>query len=105
MAQNNYPETMYKCFVINAPMSFSIIWTIVKGFLNPRTKKKITILGSKYKKKLLEYVDKDQLPEQYGGTCTKPISNCGPWEEQINRSFEERKLFFDELGDHGIPEE
>lgn len=59
IAQENYPETLKKVIVINAPMSFSIIWTFIKTFMNKRTVEKFEILGSKYKKVLLEYVDAD----------------------------------------------
>ena len=45
--------------IVNAPWVFTGIWAIVKGFLDEKTRKKISLVGGSYKKKLLEYVDED----------------------------------------------
>ena len=65
-----FPETMSKMFIINCPMFFSASWRLIKGWLDPRTTSKIEVISSKdmAKKKLLELVDEDQLPSDYGGT-------------------------------------
>lgn len=44
-------------FIINAPMLFSGIWSMIKIWLDDKTKAKITIIGSAYKDELLKYVD------------------------------------------------
>ena len=41
IASNNYPENMGATFVVNAPFVFSACWSIVKGFLDERTRNKI----------------------------------------------------------------
>jgi|JI6StandDraft_1071083.scaffolds.fasta_scaffold532639_1 hypothetical protein len=43
-------------FIINAPFLFTGIWAIVKVWIDEKTKEKIKILGTSYKKELLEYV-------------------------------------------------
>jgi len=63
----NFPEHLYKMFIINAPVIFSMGWGIIKTFLPERSIKKISILGSDYRDALLEVIDEDQLPVQYGG--------------------------------------
>lgn len=40
-AQDFYPETMGNTFIVNAPMSFRAIWTIIKGFMDEKTRTKI----------------------------------------------------------------
>jgi CRAL/TRIO domain len=57
-------------FIINCPMFFSASWRLIKGWLDPRTASKIEVISSKdqAKKKLLELIDVDQLPSDYGGT-------------------------------------
>lgn len=45
-------------FIINAPMLFSGIWSMIKIWLDEKTKAKITIIGSGYKEELLKYVNK-----------------------------------------------
>jgi CRAL/TRIO domain len=51
-------------------MFFSASWRLIKGWLDPRTASKIEVISSKdqAKKKLLELIDVDQLPSDYGGT-------------------------------------
>jgi hypothetical protein len=72
-------------FVINAPFVFSACWSIVKGFLDERTRNKIQIMGGSYLKPLLEVVDAANLPKFLGGECTCEAhggcqkSNAGPW--------------------------
>ena len=57
VAQDYYPETMGQCFVVNAPMVFSALYAIIKGFLDERTRSKVRILGSNYLPVLLEHID------------------------------------------------
>jgi hypothetical protein len=45
IAQDNYPEIMGKLFIINAPTLFSMLWSVVKGFLDEKTAAKIQICG------------------------------------------------------------
>lgn len=65
-----FPETMSNMFIINCPRFFSASWRLIKGWLDPRTASKIEVISSKdtARKKLLELIDEDQLPSDYGGT-------------------------------------
>ncbi|CAG8514613.1 1368_t:CDS:1 [Paraglomus brasilianum] len=85
IGQNYYPERMGKFFIINAPMLFSSVWSLVKPMLDEVTAAKIVILGSKYEKVLLEYIDADSLPTKFGGRCNCVngchMSDAGPWNE------------------------
>lgn len=67
-------------FIVNTPLLFSGIWTIIKPWLE-KTKSKIDMLGSGYQKKLLEYVDAENLPQFLGGTTPDELllKNIGPW--------------------------
>jgi hypothetical protein len=64
-----FPETMCKMFIINGPRFFGATWRIIKGWLDPRTANKIEVISDpkSWKKKLLEHVDEDVLPVDYGG--------------------------------------
>jgi len=82
ISQNYYPEILGNLFVINTGMTFKILWTAVKPFMDEKTKNKITPLGSDYKKKLLEYIDEENLPEILGGKSKYDphgYINEGPW--------------------------
>lgn len=64
-----FPETLNKMYIINSPRFFSATWTMIKGWLDPRTSSKVEVLSSRktWEKSLLEYIDVDQLPSDYGG--------------------------------------
>ncbi|EMD31744.1 hypothetical protein CERSUDRAFT_119316 [Gelatoporia subvermispora B] len=81
--QDRYPETMGKCYIINAPWGFSAVWTIIKPWLDEVTISKIDILGSGWEGKLLTQIPVENLPKQFGGTCQCSggcsLSDVGPW--------------------------
>lgn len=58
-ANDYYPETLHKCFVVNAPFVMPMIWGVVKSFLDEKTARKVTIIGSNYLKTLTEEIDPD----------------------------------------------
>ena len=45
------------------------LWAMVRPWLDPVTKEKFFVLGGSYQSALLEKIDPDQLPVEYGGTC------------------------------------
>ncbi|CAK5275918.1 unnamed protein product [Mycena citricolor] len=83
IGQNRYPESMGKFYIINAPWAFSAVWSIIKPWLDEVTVKKIDIIGSSYKDKLLAQIPAENLPKQFGGKCDCPggcsLSDAGPW--------------------------
>ena len=79
---------MGNVFVCNAPMLFSGIWAVVKGFMDEKTRAKIKIIGSNYMPTLTEYIDIQNIPEFMGGQCKCEHveggcinSNIGPWND------------------------
>jgi len=83
IGQDRYPECMGKFYIINAPWAFSAVWAIIKPWLDEVTVKKIDIIGSGYKDKLLEQILPENLPSIFGGTCSCEggcsMSDAGPW--------------------------
>jgi hypothetical protein len=86
IGQDYYPEMLGKMTIINVGMFFRAIWTMVKGFIDPKTQSKINLLKSSYKDELLKLIDEDKLPQFLGGTCTCDRflygclgSDIGPW--------------------------
>jgi len=66
-----FPETMSKMIVVNVPRFFALTWRIIKGWIDPRTAGKVDLISSRSQgeKRLLELVDVDQLPSDYGGNA------------------------------------
>jgi hypothetical protein len=54
-----YPEIMGKLVIVNAPFFFTGVFTIIKGWLDEKTRRKISLLGTNYMKLLLEYCNED----------------------------------------------
>ncbi|XP_015696527.2 phosphatidylinositol/phosphatidylcholine transfer protein SFH6-like [Oryza brachyantha] len=83
-----YPETLHQMYVVNAGSGFKLIWNSMKGFLDPKTSSKIHVLGTNYQSKLLEVIDKSELPEFLGGSCVCSEVGClgsnkGPWNDHV----------------------
>jgi len=67
-----YPETAGICFIINAPRVFSMVWSIVRRWVDERTQSKIQILsgdGVKEMKAVLGEECVRNLPKEIGGEC------------------------------------
>lgn len=90
--------TIHHCrmFIINAPFLFSGVWMMIKPWLDEKTAKKIKIIGSGYKKELLEFIDAENLPDFLdGGQCKCAGNggdclswNIGPWNPQGKELFD-----------------
>ncbi|TYI27899.1 hypothetical protein ES332_A05G207400v1 [Gossypium tomentosum] len=84
---DNYPETLYRMFFINAGPGFKMGLKAVKSFLDSKTASKINVLGSNYQTKLLEIIEASELPQFLGGSCICSDqggcmrSDKGPWKD------------------------
>lgn len=56
VAQAYYPETLYKMMIINTSFMFSMLWSMLKGFLDKKTSQKVIMQGSDFLEELLQYV-------------------------------------------------
>jgi hypothetical protein len=71
---DHYPERLGACIIINAPSMLSMAWRVIVTFMDEVTKKKVKILSSQaeWLPVLLEVMDEDQIPIQFGGTHPDP---------------------------------
>eukprot|EP00887_Chlorella_sp_A99_P007107 scaffold2.g7107.t1 len=80
--QDNYPETLGKTVIINAPALFKMVWAVVKPMLDVRTQAKIEVAPTDYMKVLQKWIDIDCIPEYLGGTSKGSlIDDVGPWKD------------------------
>ena len=80
--QDNYPETLGKTLIINAPTVFRAIWAVVKPMLDPRTQAKIQVCAADYMPELTRWVDPENIPSYLGGKSNGSlIDDVGPWNE------------------------
>ena len=86
LTQDNYPESLYQSYIINAPTIFTIIWSVIKIFLDAKTRNKVHIMG--HGKHIFEHLAKKLGP------------NCLVTAEMVQSKFKdigiaERKLGFE----------
>ena len=86
IGQNYYPEMLGNMYILNAGFFFSAIWAIAKAFIDEKTAKKVSVLGTDYLTELKKHIDMDNLPKSLGGNCecTNITGGClyadiGPW--------------------------
>ena len=83
ISSDNFPESLHKMFIVNAPKIFRVVWAVVRTFLDKRTRDKIAILGGRdeYLPHLLEEIDAQNLPTFLGGQDDSIdfINEQGPW--------------------------
>jgi len=95
ISQDYFPETMGQLAIVNAPASFTFIWSIIKPWLSKETVDKVDILGSNYRDVLLDLIDEENLPASLGGGCECEegceYSFAGPWKENPQERRERRK--------------
>lgn len=65
--QNNYRARLYKGYILNAPWTFSVVWTVVKGLIEETTAMKISITSSATEANMKNHISPEQLEEKYGG--------------------------------------
>lgn len=69
-----YPERAGKIFVVNAPGTFHLAWKLVSPLCSKRTLDKISIIGAHERERMVAEltaaIAPEQLPVQYGGTCS-----------------------------------
>lgn len=82
-----YPETMDKLFIINAPYFFGFMWDMVCPFIDSNTYEKIRILGvaSEYVPILHQYIGEENLPVNYGGVLPALTADVHPYAETIKK--------------------
>ena len=101
--QNFYPCISGKQYIINTPMVFNIVWSIVKMFLHPDTLAKIEISSSANKKKLIEEIGEELLFVELGGKSNGSLrDNVGPWKQELDRSYKDKHIY---MSDHSCFEQ
>lgn len=104
IGQNYYPEMLGNMYIINAGFFFSAVWSIVKSFIDEKTAKKITVLGSDYLTELKKHINMDNFPKILGGNCTCSTiqggclyADIGPWNPEGGLELRFSKELFDKV--------
>ncbi|CAM9910356.1 unnamed protein product, partial [Phaeothamnion confervicola] len=69
VSQDNYPEMMEACYMVNVPWVFFALWKGMKPLMSANTVRKVHVLGYQYMAVLTMAVPLDRLPVRVGGCC------------------------------------
>lgn len=66
-----FAETLHKFIIINAPSAFSLLWSVIKSWIDARTASKVEIYSyrNQWEPRLLDLIDTNELPSDYGGSA------------------------------------
>lgn len=65
--QNNFRGRMYRTYILNAPWTFSTVWSVIKAFMEESTASKIIITSNKTDPAMESHINPAQFEEKYGG--------------------------------------
>ncbi|ELK34697.1 SEC14-like protein 5 [Myotis davidii] len=78
VVEDHYPETLGRLLIVRAPRVFPVLWTLISPFINENTRQKFLIYsGSNYPGGLVDYLDKDVIPDFLGGECLCNVPEGG----------------------------
>jgi len=63
-----YPDTMERVYFVRPPLSFRVFMKVFKLWVDSETAKKFIVVPSGYESMLLEKIDAEKLPKEFGGT-------------------------------------
>lgn len=91
MDQSHYPERLGVIIVVNAPRLISLVWNVVRTYLDPVTRDKIHIHASEteWRPIIDKLIDRDNLVDTLGGNA--------PVEFPTGQPIELQNVFLDEL--------
>ena len=64
-----FPEILNRMYMLNVPTTFSIIWAVLKAFMEPRTIRKVGFFSrlTKAKEDMVQFIDEEEIIADYGG--------------------------------------
>lgn len=87
VASDNYPESIYKTYLVNTPFVFRGVWSVISKWIDENTVRKFSLLGGEkdYMPKLLQLLDKEDIPAFLGGSDTTCnfVEESGPWSDAM----------------------
>ena len=63
-----------------SPWIFQPIWAMIRPWIDPVTRQKFHVLGSRFADRLAQDLGAENLPAEYGGTADYTMPNTHPYE-------------------------
>jgi len=75
---NQYKQRPRAIFIVNAPTTFSTVYTVLSQLIDSSVTAKIKIVSENTSDELKELIHADQLEEKYGGSAPNKTGNYWP---------------------------
>ncbi|XP_021468759.1 alpha-tocopherol transfer protein [Oncorhynchus mykiss] len=85
---DSFPLKVRGIHLINEPIFFRPVFTMIRPFLTDKIKQRIHMHGSNFKETLSGFFSKDILPQEYGGSGPSMEEVCQEWTSHILQSEE-----------------
>lgn len=64
---NNFRSRLYVMYVVQAPNTINFMWSMIKGFLEETTQRKIQIIKQIIPENLFKHTNREQIEKKFGG--------------------------------------
>jgi len=96
IAQEMYPESLYRMYLINTGWFFRACWAVISLFVDAQTQKKIQMVGTGWIKTLeKDGISRDQIPKSWGGDGTEDVlqGRCAKFGDTLGHQPSTADLF------------
>ncbi|XP_066518477.1 alpha-tocopherol transfer protein [Hoplias malabaricus] len=95
---DSFPLKVRGIHLINEPIFFRPVFTMIRPFLPDKIKQRIHFHGSSYMMSLFEHFPKEIFPPEYGGTGPSLVQVCEEWTDFIMKSEDYLQTLSADLG-------
>ena len=79
----NFPEFLYRTYLVNVPYGARAVWAAISGMIPQRVRAKVRVLGAMRGDNLTKIATimggMDNVPDFLGGNCKRRLDECPPW--------------------------
>ena len=77
-----YPGGMGRMYIVNTPWIFKACWVLAKGWIDEKTRSRISVCDENHIDVLTKIIDIKYIPKWAGGlNDNELIDDIGPWNE------------------------
>jgi len=79
----NFPEFLYRTYLVNVPYGARAVWAAFSGMIPQRVRAKVRVMGAMSGNNLAKIATimggLDNVPDFLGGKCKRRLDECPPW--------------------------
>jgi len=84
IAEERYPDTLHKLFIVNAGAAFFTAWAVLRPMLSAGTQQRVVVLRDAGVDTLVRHISPENIPVGFGGQSRRDIREYwGPWQSVL----------------------